>query len=673
MAANPNRFSESEPLLRTRIHQTEEEGFDINKKICGFRVEGPDGARACWVAFAAFFISFVMAGIGRVYGIMLPHLLTVYGIDREMASIPFSLQLAFRNLFGPLVGILGHKFGVRKITFLGIVIASLSTAVSGLFHSYQWVIVCWGGITGFGVAFGTNLLQLSIGQYFVKNKATAMGMSLAGGCLGSIALPPVVECLLQLLPLKIVFVCMGGIILSAAPFSLTFKVPPWLNAKNQSSENYKQLNVSRAIVSLENSFLENQDDSASTEATFPRNMPNITFLRKHKKLIIKLLRRATILELKMSEKEKLRLETSILINIEDLLQYINKFLRNFTEKSFMSSEYQKQSLKAISVSNGKNLRVGEHSTISLTDIAENSNDSTRISIIKKLEKISLMTLSEVLAVCPNENKHDILNISRELRNLCNAAARLEKQENGYLFFCGSGQDVPLQNEASSNFNSKYHRMVFLVKSIWKPVFLLYTNLLFLLISISRLAHFITFVPVLPTIEDFLVEKGLPKSDGQYGVISLSVGDFIGRMFTGWVTDRGYLSLPNFMAIIMFFQFFSTVTLPVISNRCMRFIALSIFGLLQGSIFVRHPVLISNYMDKHEQPFAMGCLSFFSGIFACVLPFYIGLSKDIIGTYDFMFYISGPLGAFIGLIWCIIPKLEVFYSVEETTKESDEPV
>ncbi|XP_055934699.1 uncharacterized protein LOC129964054 [Argiope bruennichi] len=677
MVAYPNRFTESEPLLRTRVHQTECEGYDINTKICGLHLDGPDSIRAYWVAFSAFFISFITAGIGRVSGILLPHLLTEFGIDREMASVPFSVQLALRNLLGPIVGVLGHKFGVRKITLLGVVILAFSTALCCSTHNYFWVIVYWGYFSGVGIALCTSLLQLTVGQYFERNKATAMGFSLAGGCLGSITLPSIVELLLQLFPLKYVFLCMGIMISTTVFFAWSLKEPPWLNAQNQPSENYDQLDTVRAMVSLENSLqmLQVKDFSQQSHSaglgiikTFVINMPNITFLRKHKELIIKLLRRGTQ---KTFEKDKYRLETSIRNSMEDLFQYIDRFLKNLTEKNFMN--------QSIFVSSETNPAVTGQE-ISLIDIVDSSNKSTRNSITMKLEKISLMTLSEIMALCPNENKHDILKISKEIRNLCSIATRLEKQENGLLLSKSTVQDIQIQNEEPNIFNSKCHHLsllrIFLIQCVWnhlKPVIILYRNPLFLLISICRLIHFIIFVPVLVIIVDFMMEKGLPELDGQYGIISLSVGDFIGRMFTGWVTDKGFLSLPNFMAIIMLLQCASTVTLPLIYNRNMMLVALSIFGLLQGSNFVRHPVLISNYMDKEEQPFAMGCLSFFSGIFACILPYYVGLSKDTLGTYDFLFYLSGPIGACTGFIWFLVPKFERFYCTEKTTTELDEPV
>lgn len=56
--------------------------------------------------------------------------------------------------------------------------------------------------------------------------------------------------------------------------------------------------------------------------------------------------------------------------------------------------------------------------------------------------------------------------------------------------------------------------------------------------------------------------------------------------------------------------------------------LTVYGLLQGSTFIQHPVLISHYMGKDEQSIALGCLNFFPGVIGFAMPFYIGKFASI---------------------------------------------
>lgn len=78
-----------------------------------------------------------------------------------------------------------------------------------------------------------------------------------------------------------------------------------------------------------------------------------------------------------------------------------------------------------------------------------------------------------------------------------------------------------------------------------------------------------------------------------------------------------------MLVVMVLQGASTASLPMMHTRAALFTALAVFGMLQGSLFVRHPVLVSMYMERHEQSIAMGCVNFFSGLLGFGLPAYIG--------------------------------------------------
>lgn len=67
----------------------------------------------------------------------------------------------------------------------------------------------------------------------------------------------------------------------------------------------------------------------------------------------------------------------------------------------------------------------------------------------------------------------------------------------------------------------------------------------------------------------------------------------------------------------------TTTLSLMSSKPALLSVIVVFGLLQGSLFVRHPVLVSKYLGSHEQSVAMGCFNFFSGLLGFALPNYIG--------------------------------------------------
>lgn len=64
------------------------------------KANGPDGVEAWCVALSACFINFVMAGLGRMSGILYVAFIDIFVVNRLQASIPFSVRSMARNLFG---------------------------------------------------------------------------------------------------------------------------------------------------------------------------------------------------------------------------------------------------------------------------------------------------------------------------------------------------------------------------------------------------------------------------------------------------------------------------------------------------------------------------------------------------------------------------------------------
>ncbi|KFM58402.1 hypothetical protein X975_01526, partial [Stegodyphus mimosarum] len=83
------------------------------------REEGPDQARSWAIAFAAFIINSVLSGISRTTGLFYVALIETYGISRLEANIPFTVRNLLRNLGGPLVGAIGHRYGPLSVTITG--------------------------------------------------------------------------------------------------------------------------------------------------------------------------------------------------------------------------------------------------------------------------------------------------------------------------------------------------------------------------------------------------------------------------------------------------------------------------------------------------------------------------------------------------------------------------
>jgi len=138
----------------------------------------------------------------------------------------FSLALAIQNLLWgviqPLVGVAADSFGARPVIVIGT-----------LFYAGGLLVAAWGGepwmaMLGAGVAIGVGLSAASfpvvlamVGRAVTPaRRSLAMGLTIAGGSLGQVVLPPLGDRLTESRGLASAMVVMAAIVLAMIPLAL---------------------------------------------------------------------------------------------------------------------------------------------------------------------------------------------------------------------------------------------------------------------------------------------------------------------------------------------------------------------------------------------------------------------------------------------------------------------
>lgn len=73
---------------------------------------------------------------------------------------------------------------------------------------------------------------------------------------------------------------------------------------------------------------------------------------------------------------------------------------------------------------------------------------------------------------------------------------------------------------------------------------LHTNPIFILICCTRALYNISFSAAVTTIVDFASDRGISEEDGVLIIGALSLGDLLGRLCFGWITDKKFTTLPR---------------------------------------------------------------------------------------------------------------------------------
>ncbi|GIX74073.1 uncharacterized protein CEXT_303811 [Caerostris extrusa] len=104
--------------------------------------------------------------------------------------------------------------------------------------------------------------------------------------------------------------------------------------------------------------------------------------------------------------------------------------------------------------------------------------------------------------------------------------------------------------------------------------------------------------------------GFREDEGSYVIASLSLGDLLGRLCLGWVTDKGFMDVPRFFLVGMILQGVNTASIPPHANKAAVYISLYFRFATGFSIRATSSSWCRRYILSNFQSLAVGCLNFF---------------------------------------------------------------
>ena len=93
-------------------------------------------------------------------------------------------------MFGPIVGGLTNKFGLRKICISGSIIATIGLLLSTLSPNVSILMITLGAIGGLGAGAINLPANIAVGYYFETKRALATGISQCGSGVGQFVFAP---------------------------------------------------------------------------------------------------------------------------------------------------------------------------------------------------------------------------------------------------------------------------------------------------------------------------------------------------------------------------------------------------------------------------------------------------------------------------------------------------
>lgn len=168
-----------------------------------------------WVIVAVSFLTlFMVLGIRYSYGVFFVAIVREYGWTRGATAGAFSLAMISHALFAPLTGTLIDRYGPRKLFPFGAIFLTLglvaASRISTLWHLYLFF--------GVIIASASNTLSYSphmslIPKWFVRKRGLASGLVLSGIGMGTMALAPLCESVINSLGWRVAFLVLASLVL----------------------------------------------------------------------------------------------------------------------------------------------------------------------------------------------------------------------------------------------------------------------------------------------------------------------------------------------------------------------------------------------------------------------------------------------------------------------------
>lgn len=479
---------------------------------------------------------------------------------------------------------------------------------------------------GLSTALTTTLNQVSIDQYFERHRATAGGFAFSGGGVGAMFFPIVLQTLIHDYGMRGTFLVVGAIILNVIPAAMVLIDPPWKRGKavkTPYSRNIKQYGAFKLGESTSTNVLTPKDKLTKPHETELNQAlafgVNFKILRENCEMVHQFLT-MEISDGSVRSKNGQNVaqkydKTRLLNELDHILSFVTEQVMN--EQNLSVSPALQKSNKTQSVPEKDHVAVRSENMetgMPLEDVPY------RVFIEHKLQELSGIRGTRIISHFPYPDQHRAWKVLVELRKLSERLAEMPNLEIVYNEDKHLDSSDEINNESQEELNSKKPNSF---RTHINTALKLHGNPLFLLICLCRGVFMLTFIPFVTIIVDFAMDKGLSQSDGKYCIAVLSLGDFIGRLGLGWITDRAYLSIPKYMLFGMVLLGVSSATLPYMNSRLTILSSVMLFAILQGSLFVRHPLLVSQYVKEHEKSIGMGFINFLSGFLGFALPAFIG--------------------------------------------------
>ncbi|XP_066156644.1 monocarboxylate transporter 12-like isoform X1 [Euwallacea fornicatus] len=255
-------FEPHEDLPSIPDHPHEEEHSLVHEKpppndsdVCSDDIEvvvPPDGGWGWVVVFASFMCNVIVDGIIFSYGMFLDDITVEFRVTKGKAALVGSMMSGFYLIVGPFASAIANKFGFRLVAVLGSVLGACAFAISSFASSVEFLCISYGLLGGIGFGFIYVPSVITVGFYFEKWRPLATGIAVCGSGIGTFLFAPLSKSLIKQLGWRNALLVQGGIVLSCVIYGCLFRPlkPTRLKDLRDAEEEEMKANEDKLVMDI---------------------------------------------------------------------------------------------------------------------------------------------------------------------------------------------------------------------------------------------------------------------------------------------------------------------------------------------------------------------------------------------------------------------------------------
>lgn len=193
----------------------------------------PDGGWGWVVVFASFLVNLIADGITFSFGVFFPHFLEYFGEGKGKTAWIAGIFMAMPLLSGPIASFLTDRYGCRRMTILGSILAAIGFIISAFVDNMETLFLTFGIMAGFGLSLCYVAAVVIVAYYFEKKRSLATGISVCGSGIGTFVFAPLTYILLDEYGWRGTTLILAGFFLNMAVCGLLFRDLPWTATMNE--------------------------------------------------------------------------------------------------------------------------------------------------------------------------------------------------------------------------------------------------------------------------------------------------------------------------------------------------------------------------------------------------------------------------------------------------------